>query len=300
MTVPKEARVFTETVDLAAAPPFDLGASLRFMCGFRPTAGEQSIDGGTLTRALRAAGRTVAARVVQAGDGVRATLYAAEPLTEEVVGAAADRIAFQLSLDDDLNGFYAIGRRDPAFAPVIELLHGYHQVKFPTPLENLVWAILAQRAPLTVAARGKHALRDEFGDRITVDGAEYTAFPDIEQLATLPEGRIAELVGNQRKGRYLHGALHAWHEMDEEFLRTGPYDEVKDFLLSLPGVGAWSANFILIRGLGRMDEMPLEKQLRAAASRAYGKPLTDAQLQRIADDYGPWQGYWAHYLRAAS
>ncbi|GAA2157531.1 DNA-3-methyladenine glycosylase family protein [Actinomadura napierensis] len=292
--------MFTETVDLPAAPPFDLGAALRFMGVFGPTAGEQSVDGGTLTKALRAAGRTVAARVVQAGDGVRATLHAAEPLTEDVVRAAADRISFHLSLDDDLTGFYAIGRKDPGFAPVLERLHGYHQVKFPTPLENLVWAILSQRAPRAVAAHGKHALRDEFGDGITVDGAEYAAFPDIEQLATLPEGRIAELVGNQRKGRYLHGALHAWLETDEDFLRTGPFGEVKDFLLSLPGVGPWSANFILIRGLGRMDEMPLEKELRAAASRAYGRPLTDAQLERIADGYGPWQGYWAHYLRAAA
>ncbi|MFB4296764.1 DNA-3-methyladenine glycosylase family protein [Actinomadura sp. NTSP31] len=296
--------MFTETVVLPAAPPFDLGAALRFMDGFGPTAGEQSVDGGTLTKALRAAGRTVAARIVQEGDGVRATVratvHATEPLTEDVVRAAADRISFHLSLEDDLTGFYAIGREDPAFAPVLERLYGYHQVKFPTPLENLVWAILSQRTPLAVAARGKHALRDEFGDRISVDGAEYTAFPDIEQLATLPEGRIAELVGNQRKGRYLHGALHAWLETDEDFLRTGPYGEVKDFLLSLPGVGAWSANFILIRGLGRMDEPPLEKALRGAASRAYGRPLSDADLQRIADGYAPWQGYWAHYLRAAA
>ncbi|WP_433135699.1 DNA-3-methyladenine glycosylase family protein [Actinomadura nitritigenes] len=297
MTVPP---LFTETVELPAAPPFDLGPALRFMCGFAPTAGEQAVDGGALTKALRAAGRTVAARVVQAGDGVRATLHAAEPLTEDVVSAAADRIAFHLSLGDDLTGFYAIGREDPAFAPVLDRLYGYHQVKFPTPLENLVWAILSQRAPRAAAARGKHALRDEFGDRITVDGAEYAAFPDIDQLVTLSEGRIAELVGNERKGRYLHGALHAWHGTDEDFLRTGPYGEVKEFLLSLPGVGAWSANFILIRGLGRMEETPLEKALRGAASRAYGRPLSDADLQRIAEGYGPWQGYWAHYLRAAA
>jgi len=26
---------------------------------------------------------------------------------------------------------------------------------------------------------------------------------------------------------------------------------------------------------------------------------TDADLARLAVPYGPWQGYWAHYLRAA-
>jgi DNA-3-methyladenine glycosylase II len=133
-----------------------------------------------------------------------------------------------------------------------------------------------------------------------VDGTAYAAFPDIDRLASLTEARIAELVGNRRKGRYLHGALQGWAETDEDFLRNGPFDEVKDFLLSLPGVGAWSANFILIRGLGRMAETPVEKSLLAAASRAYGRPLTEAELRRIAAGYGPWQGYWAHYLRAAS
>jgi DNA-3-methyladenine glycosylase II len=292
--------VFTETIELPAAPPFDLDPSLRFVRGFPATSGEQAIDGGTLTKALRARGRTVVARVVQAGDGVRVTLHAAEPITPGVREAAADRVGFFLSLGDDLTGFYAIGRDDPGFAPVIDRLHGYHQVKFPTPLENLVWAILSQRTPMAAAAKGKRALTAEFADRLTVDGTEHTAFPDIDQLASLPEGRIAELAGNQRKGRYLHGALHAWGETDEDFLRTGPYDEVKDFLLGLPGVGPWAANFILIRGLGRMQETAVGKVLLGAASRAYGRALTEAQLRGLAERYGAWQGYWAHYLRAAA
>ncbi|WP_433469596.1 DNA-3-methyladenine glycosylase family protein [Spirillospora sp. CA-128828] len=292
--------MFTETIDLPAAPPFDLAPSLRFVCGFTPTSGEQAIREGTLTKALRARGRTVVAQIVQAGSGVRVTLYGAEPLTSDVTEAAADRVRFHLSLDDDLTGFYALGRDDPGFAPVLDRLHGYHQVKFPTPLENLVWAILSQRTPIAAAAKAKRAMFGEFGNRLTVDGAEHTAFPDFDQLVSLPERRLTELAGNQRKGGHLHGALLAWHETDEEFLRTGPYEQVKDFLLGLPGVGPWSANFVLIRGLGRMEETPVEKALLGAASRAYGRTFTEAELRKLAERYGPWQGYWAHYLRAAA
>jgi DNA-3-methyladenine glycosylase II len=52
-----------------------------------------------------------------------------------------------------------------------------------------------------------------------------------------------------------------------------------------------------------MDRVPSgEKRLLAAASRLYGqgRPLKEDDLHRIAAPYGPWQGYWAHYLRAAS
>ncbi|MFC6885622.1 MULTISPECIES: DNA-3-methyladenine glycosylase family protein [Actinomadura] len=288
---------FAEPLVLSATAPFDFGASLRFVHGFPPTAGEQAVAGQTLTRALRVAGRTVVARLAAGGEGLACTLHSTEPLEPDIVEAAADRLSFYLSLDDDLRPFYEIGREDPAFAPVVDRLHGYHQVKFPTPLENVVWAILSQRTVTTRAATEKRALAEEFGDRLALGGEEYTAFPDAEQLASLPPGRMAELVGNQRKGRYLHGAVRAWLDLDEEFLRHGPYAQVKDLLLGLPGVGPWSATFVLIRGLGRTEEIPVEKGLRAAASRAYGRDLADADLQKIADGYGPWQGYWAHYLR---
>ncbi|MFG2088988.1 MULTISPECIES: DNA-3-methyladenine glycosylase family protein [unclassified Spirillospora] len=292
--------MFTETIDLPAAPPFDLGPALRFVRGFPPTSGEQAVEDGTLTKALRARGRTVVARVVQAGDGVRVTLHADGPLAPDDVAAAADRVRFHLSLDDDLAEFYLRGRDDPGFAPVIGRLHGYHHVKFPTPVENLAWAILSQRTPIAAAANGKRALAGEFGNTLVVDGTAHTAFPDAEQLASLPETRVAELVGNRRKGGHLYGAVRAWREVDEGFLRDGPFGEVKAFLLGLPGIGPWSAGFILIRGLGRMEETPVEWSLRDAASRAYGRAVTDADLRRLAARYGRWQGYWAHYLRVAA
>jgi DNA-3-methyladenine glycosylase II len=293
-----EAR-FTEPVVLPATAPFDFGASLRFLHGFAPAAGEQAVVGDTLTKALRAGGRTVVARLASAGDGLTCSLHTSGPLSAEDVASAADRLRFQLSLDDDLAGFYAIGRQDPAFAPVIDRLYGYHQVKFASPLENVVWAILSQRTAMTVARDEKRALAAAFDDRLVLDGEEYGAFPDVEQLASLSPGRIAELVGNERKGRYLHGTVRAWLDADEDFLRNGPYDEVKGYLLGLPGIGPWSATFVLIRGLGRTSEMPFEKQLRAAAAHAYGRTLNDNELQKIADGYGEWQGYWAHYLRVA-
>ena len=34
----------------------------------------------------------------------------------------------------------------------------------------------------------------------------------------------------------------------------------------------------------------------------YGKglPLAEEEFENLAARYGPWQGYWAHYLRVAS
>ncbi|MFC4912158.1 DNA-3-methyladenine glycosylase family protein [Actinomadura gamaensis] len=291
------------TFTLPATPPFDFAPQLRFLTGFRPTAGQQRVDDSTLTKALRADGRTFAVRLAAAdsGDGLRCDLwFEGDAPSDEVVATVRRQITSWLSLDDDLTEFYEIGRRDPDFTPVIDRLYGYHQAKFPTPLENAVWAILSQRTALPVAAKEKQALTEAFDNVLTVDGVTHRAFPDVEQLASLAPGRIAELVGNMRKGQYLSGTVRAWLDLDEDHLRTAPYEEAKDTLLSLPGIGPWSATFILIRGFGRTDEVPSEKQLITAASRVYGRRLTAADVRKLGEPYGRWSGYWAHYLRVGA
>ncbi|MEV4259370.1 hypothetical protein AB0J52_39950, partial [Spirillospora sp. NPDC049652] len=283
------------TFTLPAVQPFDFAPQLSFLSGFRPTAGQQRLTDDTLTRALRANGRTFAVRLAADAEGLRCDLWSEGPAPSDgEVDAARRQLTSWLSLDDDLAAFYEIGRRDPDFAPVIDRLHGYHQVRFPTPLENAVWAILSQRTALPVAAKEKQALAEAFDNVLTVDDVPYRAFPDVEQLASLPPGRIAELVGNMRKGEYLGGTVRAWLDLDEEYLRTAPYEEAKDILLNLPGIGPWSATFILIRGFGRTDEVPTDKQLVTAASRVYGRPLTPADVQELGKPYGRWAGYWAH------
>ncbi len=58
----------------------------------------------------------------------------------------------------------------------------------------------------------------------------------------------------------------------------------------------------MLRGLGRMEKLAVEKRLLEAASKVYSKngTLSPNELGSIAERYGPWKGYWAYYLRAAA
>ncbi|WP_200942933.1 DNA-3-methyladenine glycosylase [Cellulomonas sp. Root485] len=287
---------------LPATAPFDFDASVAFVCGFAPTRGEQGAGDGKLIVAMRAAGSTVLATVTAAADapGVQVSLRADGPLGAEVSSAAAARIAFWLSLDDDLAPFYDIARDDVAFRPVLERLHGYHQVKFASPWENVAWAILAQRTPMPLAQRAKRALIEHVGNAIEADGRTWWAFPDAEQVAGLDPAALAEVVGNERKAGFLHESARRWTAFDEQLLGTAPHDEVRDLLLGLPGIGPWSASFVMIRGLGRMESVSADREMLRAATRVYGHPVDEAELARLAEPYGAWAGYWAHYLRASS
>ncbi len=88
-----------------------------------------------------------------------------------------------------------------------------------------------------------------------------------------------------------------------DFLTSADYDEINDWLRGIDGIGPWSASFILLRGLGRGETVPLpDRGFLEAASRVYGDGLTLSaeEALRIARYYHPWQGYWAHYLRVGA
>ncbi len=93
-------------------------------------------------------------------------------------------------------------------------------------------------------------------------------------------------------------------KVDEQWLRVAPYDEVHDWLTNIKGIGVWSANFIMIRGLGRMEELSnIEPQLALDVARIYAgkeESISNEEVCQIAEKYGNWKGYWAYYLRIYS
>ena len=300
--------MYTQTGYITSTAPFDFAKSLDFLGFFAPTEGEQEVVAGqTLTKAVYVAGQLVAFRLTALGtvDKPRLdyTLFSEQSLDAETSNAALDRITFFLSLDDDLRPFYAIGQADTDFAPIVRELYGYHQVKFLTPFENACWAVLTQRNPMNMAQRMKKNIIDTYGGTIVVEGIPYSAFPEAARLAHVGEDALTGVVRNTRKAEYLMAVIKAFNDVDEDFLRTGEYNEVTTWLRSIRGFGAWSESFVMVRGLGRVERLPVgEKVMLAAASRLYGHgtDLTQAEVTQIAEQYGPFKGYWSHYLRVGS
>lgn len=289
---------------LTPLAPFDFRLSTAFIGEFEPTQHEQQVGADTLTKAVMIDGQTLVFRLHSVGTidvpRIEATLFSDQPISEQLRAATLDRIRFYLSLDDNLLGFYSLAPKGDPFRNVIQKLYGYHQVKFLTPFENACWPILTQRNRIPLARKMKDAIIEKYGGKLTVDGAIYTAFPEAMTLANVEHETLAGLIGHDQKAAYLLAAAHAFSTVDETFLRTGDYDAVSEWLLNIKGIGAWSATFVLIRGLGRMERPAAEKMLLAAASNCYQRTLTEADLLQLASRYGAYQGYWAHYLRAAA
>ncbi len=298
-------KLHTVTTALTPVAPFDFGKTLDFLDSFAPAMGGHQHDSRSLTKALAIDGQTVGFRVTNEGSveqpQLSCTLYAEAPIRAALKAEALDQIAYFLSLNDDLCPFYDLAQTDEAFAPVVEALYGYHQVKFASPFENAVWALISQRNLMSVAGKMKAALAERFGGTLTLGGETYRAFPDPARLAQATSYELAEAIGHGAKAVLIQGAAKAFSRMDDHWLRDAPYAEVEAWLKSIKGIGDWSATFILLRALGRSERLPVkERRTLDAAAKAYGLfSINDAELYRIGARYGKYIGLWAHYLRAA-
>ena len=284
--------------------PFDFSKSLWFLSGFSPMQNEQEIKSGNFTKAVQIDGQTIAFEVLDKGTienpKLEYTAYSKAKFTDEVKELVADRISFFLSLQDNLKEFYQIAQKDEYIQPAIKKFYGHKQVKFLTPFEIACWAILAQRIPMNVARKMKETIVNKLGSQIKIKDVEYHSFPEPSSLVAASV-ELPELVPNKRKAEYLSAVAKAFCNVDEQWLRTAPYDEVHAWLTDIKGIGDWSANFVMIRGLGRMEELSnIESQLALDVARIYAgkdEPIKNEELCQIATEYGKWKGYWAYYLR---
>lgn len=280
---------------LPVTPPFALEHSLSFLCSFPPTAGEQALAPRGLTKAIAIGGRAVLATVDEEHGALTCTTRSEEP-SDDVHARAVARVRFQLSLDDDLSALDRRARADRAFAPIARRFHGHHHVKFPSPFEIAVWAVLAQRN-MRLGKPLKDAIVRTFGPAIHHAGVTHRAFPEPEALDDAPALRA---IVPAHADAILAIARAFGDPTLVPTLLAAPIDEADAMLRSLPRIGPWSAAFILFRGLGRMEQLAERSDpILRAARRVYGA-RPEHELRDIAASYGTFCGYWALYLRRAA
>ncbi len=293
----------TETGTLDAVEPYDFGRSLDFLQGFGPMSGEQSVEGGSAIKAIMAEGQVVAVRLEKGEKPatVDYELLSVEAISSGLAESMRERISFFLSLEDDVKPFYSIAKeKDPKFYPIVERAWGLHQVKFPSFLEIACWALINQRIQRPIALRIKRSLTERYGGSVELDGKVYWAFPDRSRLEKASAKELLEVTRNQRITQRLVSLMSTLDDLDEGFLRTAPFEKAKERLEKVRGVGEWSSQFILFRGLGRMGRLQ-ELNLRPLGEtikKVYGPE--GRSPEQVNETYGSWAGYWSLYLWAST
>lgn len=293
-------------VDLSVRRPFD-GDGLGTWCARRAVPGVESVEGSVWTRALR----------LPHGPGVvRIDLAAAGPLQGTLLlsdlrdhGMAVATVRHLLDLDADPVGIDgALAASMPALAPLIAARPGVRLPGTSSLAEALLWAITGQQITLDQTREQitratdllteplPEALRTGTVDRLPVDPAR------AAQRAT------EWFRGPMRRREALQAALRVLSPKAPGTVSgdisahapaldtTRPVPELRAALLDLPGVGPWTADYVLLRAARAPDAAPVRDAALLSAARDLGIAEDHRALEMSLRAAAPWRSYAAMHL----
>ena len=302
-----------DTITLIIHPraPFDFELTAGYHTYFQSRSGADMLQGGEYRRLLDLDGRLALARVRSCGSVDRPELeleLSGEGLAGTDARLASEQIQWMLGTGQDLAPFYSMAQRDPSLTQLVREFRGLHLPRTATLFESLVLAILGQQISASVARMMRLLLIERYGEHADHDGATYYSFPRPEAIVDSTPEDLRVLKLTQRKAEYIHGIAAAALQPGWQELGGLPDNEFVARLTALRGVGGWTAQWAMVRGLARPDALPLgDLALRRGVSALLGtadpsaeaKGLSDAEVERHAERWRPWRSYATAYLFAA-
>jgi AraC family transcriptional regulator of adaptative response / DNA-3-methyladenine glycosylase II len=209
--------------------------------------------------------------------------------------AAASRM---LGLDQDPAQFE---RRIARLRRTRGLVNGRAGTRVPLtadPFEALVWCIVGQQVNLAFAYSMRRALIAMAG---TPASGGMRAHPTPAQVAALDYSDLTAQRYSRRKAEYLIDAARAVHEgtLPLRALGDRPATVVERTLLDVRGLGPWSTNYLMMRGFGFADCVPVgDTGLGTALERFFALDARpDAQAVRtLMQPFAPFRSLATFHL----
>ena len=228
---------------------------------------------------------------------------------EAAVGRLAARAAEELRatvahmfrLDEDLSGFYAITREDPALDWCVA--GAGRMLRAPTVFEDVVKTICTTNTAWSGTRKMTRALVDNLG--VEAPGGRRT-FPSAEAMAGADEEFYRDVIRTGYRGPYLKqlatDVVEGTVDLEELNDPDLPDDEVAARLLALPGVGPYAAAHVMLTSLGRYSRLVLDSWTRPTYTKLSGarRALKDTTIERRFKRYGDWAGlaFWLYLTRS--
>jgi DNA-3-methyladenine glycosylase II len=280
------------TTTLIVKGPYDLALSLKARASFSP---EPEEDSSVLRLAVRIGCKPVLMEVRQAA-GELSVLQVSSP-DDVDLESLQERAGWVVLAGLDLGPFYRVAEQHPILGPLAHLFRGMKPVRPATLFEMMVDAVIEQQISLTAARRIRARVVERFGER----KADLWIFPGPEPLAQASLDAIRACGLSGRKAEYITGI--AGNIVDGSFDLDGLIgmsdDAVHSTISEIRGFGRWSADYILIRGLGRPDAVPVDDLAVRTIVGKYlgdGDRMTAEQVAEALTPFAPYRGIAVFYL----
>jgi DNA-3-methyladenine glycosylase II len=245
---------------LKPVPPFRLDLTV-WTLRRRPDNAVDRWDGQAYRRVLTLPAGPAEAIVTQIGPPEAPRLQVlveGQPLHSSVKAAVRSVLGRLLGLHIDLAAFYRFAPRQGRLGQLARRFRGMKPPRFPTVFECLVNAIACQQVTLTLGIRLLNRLAASYGPAIQKGDGMVHAFPRPDDLADLRPEHLRRIGFSRQKGHAMIELARSITEgrLDLDQLAELPDEEAIERLRSLRGVGRWTAEYALLRGLGRTSIFP--------------------------------------------
>jgi DNA-3-methyladenine glycosylase II len=257
-------------------------------------------DGTTYQRVLMLGDRPVDVAVVQSGTARAPKLTVTTRGSRLGVGtreALVSTLDKMLGLRVDLHPFRRLAESDQRLAGLVDPFVGFKPPRLPSVFETLVNGVACQQLSLQVGMHLLNRLCRGYGLAV----GENHAFPRPVDLASASPAQLRRLGFSGNKARVILATARAIAEgrLNLEELAALETAEALDRLIELKGIGRWTAQYVLLRGLGRLDVFPaddvgsqnkMQRWLRRGERPDYEK------MYRILAPWRPYRGLLYFYL----
>jgi DNA-3-methyladenine glycosylase II len=222
-----------------------------------------------------------------------------------LIEAAAKYVWEWLDLGRDLSPFYQMVTQDPVLKPILNAHYGLRLVGVPDLFEALCWSVIGQQINLPFAYKLKRRFVENFGTCMKWENTELWLFPEPNRIAALQVDDLRSLQFTQNKAQYIIGIANL---MSEDILSKKKLESLLDFqavedeLLTIRGVGRWTAHYVMMRCLRNPSAFPIQDAgIYQAAKRELKldrKPSME-EVQQLFAHWSGWEAYAVFYLWAS-
>lgn len=288
------------------APPFSLELTAGFQTYFQGKVGADVFEDGTYRRLIELNEHTLLLSVRDLGRVEAPKLeltVTSQEITSQHLETASKIANHILATDTNLSPFYDAALHDTVLAPLVKQFYGMHVPRMPSLFEGFIFAISGQQIASSVARLIRTLIVDRYGQSMSLNGRLYQSFPSPQRLL---EAGVDGLLGvklSRRKAEYILGIASKaiQGELNLDSLEILSNDAIIERFDALSGVGRWTAEWVMLRAMGRQDIFPAgDLALRRIISDCYfdGRELSEDEARSFAERWTPFKTWATSYLFA--
>jgi len=209
--------------------------------------------------------------------------------------------------DDDFQGIKKQLSKDRVMKKAINNFPGMRILR-QDPFQCYISFIVSSNSNIPNIQTRLQKLSQKFGEKKIVDKNEFFLFPKPEKLANASINEIAKC-GLGYRTKYVKKAAIAINKgmIDFSSLKKQDYQEARDRLCQVFGIGKKVADCILLFSLDKLEAVPLDRWVLRILQKYYSKEFQistktitektyDELHNKIVDHFGEYAGYGQQFL----